>query len=202
MSLPDLVPAAPARSRRASLQALPLPAFVERLEAACDPLAPAAVEDVLARFRPTASALAPLLRFQEDRYSRVRLHRTSAFELLLLAWEPGQSTPIHDHDGQAGWFTVMDGRLSVQEYERQDGPVRLQDLAAEAETEPGSVTLRRGRRYLVQAGRSVAEADAAETIHRVGAHGGRAVSLHLYAGPVDRILVFDERRGTARRVAL
>jgi len=189
------------RPARPRVQALPLASFVERLRTACDPPSPAAVEDVLARFRPSAGALAPHVRFQDDRYARVRLHRSQAFELLLLAWEPGQATPIHDHDGQAGWFTVLEGRLSVQEFERDGGPADLRDLVADAETEAGRITLRPGRTYVVDAGRTVAEAGAPETIHRVGASGRRAVSLHLYAGPLDSLVIFDEQRGTARRVS-
>ena len=26
---------------------------------------------------------------------------------------------VHDHDGQAGWFTVLEGALGVQEYDRE-----------------------------------------------------------------------------------
>ena len=194
-------PSAPSRPlRRDPLQQLSLPSFVERLRAACDAVSPEVVDDVLARFRPSAAALAPHVRFHPDRYARVRLHRSHAFELLLLAWEPGQATPVHDHDGQAGWFTVLEGRLSVQEFERDGGPADLRDLAVEME--PGQIRLRPARRYLVDAGRSVAEAGAPETIHRVGATGGRAVSLHLYAGPLDSIVVFDQERDTARRLSL
>jgi hypothetical protein len=57
-------------------------------------------------------------------------------------------------------------------------------------------------RYVVEAGRSVAEAEGPETIHRVGPVGGRALSLHLYAGPLDSFLVFDPERGTARRLSV
>ena len=33
-------------------------------------------------------------------YTRNCLARCEEFELLLLCWEKGQSTPIHDHDGE------------------------------------------------------------------------------------------------------
>lgn len=200
MSLTLLVPRTSRATRARAVQSLPLESFVERVADACDPLSPAAVEEVLARFRPSAATLARHVRFQADRYARVRMHRSAAFELLLLAWERGQATPIHDHDGQAGWFTVLEGRLSVQEYARAGGPADLRDLPADAETD--QVRLHPGRRYAVDAGRTVAEAGAPETIHRVGAAEDRAVSLHVYAGPLDSIVVFDPRRGTARRVTL
>jgi len=177
--------------------------FVGRLQAACvDGPDLAAIGAVLEAFRPSLSSLAPWVAFDAARYTRTRLHRSGAFELLLLCWERGQATPVHDHDGQAGWFTVLEGALGVQEYDREGGPSDLRALAAREETAPGGLRLHEGRRYVVEAGRSVAEAEGPETIHRVGPVGGRALSLHLYAGPLDSFLVFDEARGTARRLSV
>jgi cysteine dioxygenase len=172
--------------------------FVARLQAACtDGPDPAAIGTILESFRPSLRSIAPSIAFGAERYTRTRLHRSAAFELLLLCWDRGQATPVHDHDGQAGWFTVLEGALGVQEYDREGGPADLRSLA---ETSPGGLRLHEGRRYVVEAGRSVAEAEGPETIHRVGPVGGRALSLHLYAGPLDSFLVFDRERGTARRL--
>jgi len=76
----------------------------------------------------------------------------------------------------------------------------LGDLTSSEPTPPDTVPLVPVRRLTVAAGSSVAEAAAPETIHRVGACGGRALSLHLYAGPLSTFLVFDPERGTARRI--
>ncbi len=177
--------------------------FVARLQAACaDGPDPAAIGAVLEAFRPTLSSLAPWIAFDDARYTRTRLHRSDAFELLLLCWERGQATPVHDHDGQAGWFTVLEGALGVQEYDREGGPADLRSLAAHEETQPGGLRRHEGRPYVVEAGRSVAEAEGPETIHRVGPVGGRALSLHLYAGPLDSFLVFDPSRGSAKRISV
>jgi cysteine dioxygenase len=177
--------------------------FVTRLQEACaDGPDAAAIDEVLADFRPTVESLAPWIAFDASRYTRTRLHRSDAFELLLLCWDRGQATPVHDHDGQAGWFTVLEGALGVQEYDREGGPDDLRSLAAREETAEGALRLHEGRRYVVEAGRSVAEAEGPETIHRVGPVGGRALSLHLYAGPLDSFLVFDAARGTARRLSV
>ncbi|MET0552960.1 MAG: cysteine dioxygenase family protein [Vicinamibacteria bacterium] len=174
-----------------------------RLQEACaDGPDAAAIDAILAGFRPSLESLAPWIAFDEARYTRTRLHRSDAFELLLLCWDRGQATPVHDHDGQAGWFTVLEGALGVQEYERDGGPADLRTLAAQEETAPGGLRLHEGLRYVVEAGRSVAEAEGPETIHRVGPVGGRALSLHLYAGPLDSFLMFDAARGTAKRLSV
>ncbi len=181
----------------------PCSRFVTRLQEACaDGPDAAAVDAVLAAHRPSLESLSPWVAFDAARYTRTRLHRSADFELLLLCWERGQATPVHDHDGQAGWFTVLEGALGVQEFDREGGPCDLRALAAREETALGGLRLHERRRYVVEAGRSVAEAEAPETIHRVGPVGGRALSLHLYAGPLDSFLVFDAARGTAKRLSV
>lgn len=175
--------------------------FVSRIREAGDPQAnPELVEELLATWRPSLDSLRPWIAFDPARYARQRLYRDETFELLLLCWDRGQATPVHDHDGQAGWITVLEGSLSIQEYERYGGPADLGDLTSDEPTPPDTVPLVPVRRSTVAAGSSVAEAAAPETIHRVGACGGRALSLHLYAGPLRTFLVFDPERGTARRI--
>jgi cysteine dioxygenase len=190
---------APARATRP--RPLALPDFISRLKEAGDPQTnPARVEELLASWRPSLDSLRPWIVFDPVRYARQRLYRDEALELLLLCWDRGQSTPVHDHDGQAGWITVLEGSLGVQEYERYGGPADLANLTSDEPTPPDTVPIVPVRRLTVTAGSSVAEAAAPETIHHVGANGGRALSLHLYAGPLRSFLVFSPERGTARRV--
>lgn len=161
---------------------------------------PAAVTTALRGWPPSAAALRPWARFDPSRYRRQRLYRDDDFELLLLCWERGQATPIHDHDGQTGWFTVVAGALAVQNFERRGGPADLSRVTFEAPLGPGGLTLHKGSLSRLERGATVCEAAAPETIHRVGSAGGRALSLHVYARPLDAFLVFDERDGACRRV--
>jgi cysteine dioxygenase len=190
-----------AAARATGPRPLALPDFISRIKDAGDPQSnPARVEELLASWRPNLESLRPWIAFDPVRYARQRLYRDLTFELLLLCWDRGQATPVHDHDGQAGWITVIEGSLSIQEYERYGGPADLGDLTSDEPSPPDTVPMVPVRRLTVAAGSSVAEAAAPETIHRVGASGGRALSLHLYAGPLSTFLVFDPERGTARRV--
>ncbi len=199
---PALWPSRPAvRARGARPRPLALADFVSRIREAGDPQAnPERVEELLASWRPSLDSLRPFVAFDPLRYSRQRLYRDATFEMLLLCWDRGQATPVHDHDGQHGWITVLEGSLTIEEYERYGGPADLGNLTSEEPTPPDTVPLVPARRLTVAAGSSVAEASAPETIHSVGAIGGRALSLHLYAGPLDSFLVFDPERGAARRV--
>lgn len=143
----------------------------------------------LADHRPRFEDLEPRVRFDPVRYSRQRLFRDDEFELLLLCWEQGQSTPIHEHGGQHGWVTVVDGRLRLQEFLPETAPVeglrvRLREGAVD-EAGPGETRVETVRR---------------ETVHRVGSPHGRALSLHLYARPLDSFLAYDPDRGSFVRV--
>lgn len=160
------------------------------------------VGEALADWRGATGAVSCHVRFDPERYQRHRLFRDDDVEVLLLCWEWGQATPIHDHDGQMGWFTVLQGGLVVHEFDRRGGPDDLASLGPGAALGPGSVSLSSRQVYSVCAGSTVCEAAAPETIHRVGSSNRRAVSLHVYARPLDSLLVFDDSAGSCRRVEL
>ncbi|HEU5140939.1 MAG TPA: cysteine dioxygenase family protein [Bacillales bacterium] len=53
-----------------------------------------------------------------DHYARYPLYHDpqDRFEIIALAWQPGQQTPIHDHDGTWGVEGVVAGRMKVTNY--------------------------------------------------------------------------------------
>ncbi|MCY2960870.1 MAG: cysteine dioxygenase family protein [Planctomycetota bacterium] len=119
--------------------------------------------------------------FAPDRYTRNLVGRTAAYELLVLCWDAGQSSPIHDHAGQNCWMGVLEGRIEEVQYELPPrgfvGPLRR--LGARV-YEPGKVA------YISD--------DIALHLVRP-AHGRRGVSLHLYAQPIATCHVYDEATG-------
>jgi rhodanese-related sulfurtransferase/predicted metal-dependent enzyme (double-stranded beta helix superfamily) len=90
------------------------------------------------------------------------LHRSSACDVWLLAWERGQDTDWHDHGGSSGSFAVAEGSLAEQ-YRLPSG--------------------RRLGRRLLQAGSAVAFGPG--HVHDV-AHGGggSSTSIHAYSPPL------------------
>lgn len=116
-----------------------------------------------------------------DGYTRTRAYRDENFELLLLNWAPGAASPIHDHGGQRCWMLVLSGKLQVDDYARLDrGNVRgYAHIEAEESRvlEAGGVDARAGRFDL----------------HRVSATpDSEAVSLHVYAKPLRRYMIYDD----------
>jgi len=114
-------------------------------------------------------------------YTRTSVYRDARFEVLLLNWAPGAISAIHDHGGQFCWMTVLEGRLEVEDYVRLDAG----EVLGYARIEPrGSRTLERGE---------IDSRGGRFDLHRVGAsYDAPAVSLHVYAGPLHRFLVYDE----------
>lgn len=126
----------------------------------------------------------PFQVWSDERYTRNLVHRCGSYELLLLCWEPGQVSPIHDHAGQHCWMAVLDGSLEEVHFQAGD-----QGLVAGR-----SAVLSKGEVAFIQ------DEIAWHLIRPVG--GQRGVSLHLYADPIDSCRVFQEACGTATTIEM
>lgn len=54
--------------------------------------------------------------FCSQSYQRKRLCRTSRFELLILCWQPGQSSTVHDHADSLNVTRVYQGVLTSRKF--------------------------------------------------------------------------------------
>lgn len=144
--------------------------------------------------------LSPYLRFREEKYTRNLVRRSDDFDVILIAWMPGQVTPIHDHSGQKGWVRVLRGALEEQTFHPIGRTGRaLDDPCAFAKAE----RLEAGPLTRFEAGPAVATVDRERAIHRLANPGPeRAVSLHVYSRPHDSCLRFEADTGKAERVEL
>jgi cysteine dioxygenase len=150
---------------------------------------PGAVADRLAAFAadPTAEDLwRPYALFTPGDYTRNLIHREETFELVLLVWDGLQVSTIHDHAGQEGWSAVLEGEVK-EEHFRDRGLGRA--------PEPGPV----GRFHAGQ----VSNIRDEVALHRLGTAGPeRAVTLHLYAGPVESCTSFGAEDGERNELVL
>lgn len=136
------------------------------------------LEDILGR-----SALALPQRFRESRpdcYARRLLYRDpeGRYTAVVMTWGPGQATPVHDHGGLWCVEGVVEGEMTVTQYDvvpDSDGTFRA--------TPRGSVAAGVG-----SAGRLIPPTD----FHVLGnARPDRAsVTLHVYGGSLDECRVF------------
>ncbi|MBL7962298.1 MAG: cysteine dioxygenase family protein [Flavobacteriales bacterium] len=112
------------------------------------------------------------------RYTRTCIAQNREFELLLIAYEPGQRTSIHDYDSTHAWVHPLMGELTEERYElaAEGHPV----LTSSVVLHPDSFS------YLTRS----------HSIHRyVNTGEGRALSLNLYSAPLRQWKVYDERGG-------
>ena len=162
-----------------------------------EPITTAKVSEFMAQVQLSQEALAPYLLWKPDHYTRNLIYRDDFFEILALCWLPGQRTPIHSHNGQMGWLTVVQGELVCRDYRF----VRSQVAKA---TAPSSGCLASGSRPVevellgsahFAADGAVAVVDRRQTTHQIenlekSRHG--SVSLHVYSKPIDSCVLFDE----------
>ncbi len=83
--------------------------FFERLDALGDSIPLLALKELLCELHLEFENIDNHIRFDDGKYQRNLLNRTPSYEALLLCFEPGQQTPIHDHAGSACGVKVIRG---------------------------------------------------------------------------------------------
>jgi cysteine dioxygenase len=115
--------------------------------------------------------------FDAQNYARNLVHRTDAYEMIVVCWSLWQESPIHNHAGQNCWMAVLDGAVEEIHYE------------APAEGQKGR--LKEGRTNVFQRG-SVAFINDEIALHKVRPCAGLAgVSLHVYSRPIETCNIYD-----------
>ncbi len=83
--------------------------FFEQLDLIGDTVPLQALKENLCEVTLESDDVTTYLRFDNGKYQRNLLNRTPRYEALLLCFEPGQQTPIHDHAGSACGVRVITG---------------------------------------------------------------------------------------------
>lgn len=128
----------------------------------------------------SADELKPYAFWSEDFYTRNCIARTDDYELLLLCWEPGQTTPIHCHGGQECWVYLVQGLLEEIRYDLEENSNELS---------------RQNKMRLKEEQFSYMNDDMG--LHSLENISQRsAMSLHLYMNPIDECRIFDQETDT------
>jgi cysteine dioxygenase type I len=144
-------------------------------------LQPVHVAGTLRDVRIDERTLAPYLSWAPGRYTRNLVARDDAFELIAICWEKDARSAIHDHADSDCAFVLQTGAITCENFR-----VTWRDARAAGPAEvmmTGTRTLREGQIDMRSGHLSV---------HRVGSSGGRAVTLHVYAKPIDACMTFAE----------
>ncbi len=132
----------------------------------------------------------------EGRHTRNKIFRNEMIEVMVICWPAGAVTPLHTHNGQLGWMTMLEGRLLVENYRKvncnrpeNQQVVGLDCLAGATEIQMDHL----GNEMAVPGG-PLNTVDKTQTIHRIrnlAEWEQPAVSMHVYSRPIDSCVVFD-----------
>ena len=136
---------------------------------------------ILARFDFPSHDLLPYLRWSERHYTRTCVVRNDRFELLVVCFEPGQRTSIHDYDSEMAWIHPLMGEVIEERFQKMDdGNLVVENTTVLVPGTLGSLTRE-------------------DSIHRFTAPGpGRSITLNLYVPPMSKWRVYDEGTGAVR----
>jgi cysteine dioxygenase len=133
-----------------------------------------------------ADELAAHCRWNHHEYQRISLDKGDSYELVLICWEFGQKSPIHDHLGDQGWVIVLQGQLEEEVYYNPEDASSL-ELKSREIIEKGQLS------YI----------NDQYGVHRLKNRStDRTISLHYYTNLVEEVNVYDKLSGQKSRCKL
>lgn len=113
--------------------------------------------------------------WSDDCYTRNCIVENEKFELILICWESGQLTPIHDHGGEECWVKIIKGKFRETIYK-----VNHQGKLANVNS-------------IISVANDITYMKDFMGFHRLeNLSKERSMSLHLYAKPIRDCNIFDE----------
>jgi len=138
---------------------------------------PSKQHGILQRLAIPAENFEPYATCDPGSYTRNCIARTEHAEFILLCWDPGAKTKIHDHHGQNCWIFQVKGSIVESRYEENSGSL---DLSNEAVMEEGSISFMHDTMgYHALENRS----------------NKKGMTLHIYVNPIDQCKVYNEASG-------
>src|SRR6266540_3650616 len=109
--------------------------------------------------------------FDSARYLRHPILLWDDWEVMLIAWQSGQITPIHDHRGVMGGMVILSGALAEERFITPENRPELTDNRTRPEGDLSEI--------------------GPTALHRLTPTTSRAVSLHIYRPPLRTMGIWD-----------
>lgn len=110
-----------------------------------------------------------------EKYTRNCLYKDEQFELLLICWDAGQETSIHNHDGEDCWVCVLRGEMEEVFYSLDQSNGLKEE----------------GSRFILP--HQLSFMNDKIGLHKlVNSYQGKSVSLHVYAKPIKQCHFYCE----------
>lgn len=154
-------------------------------------LKPTEVLNFLKKTTVDPESLKKHLIFKPENYTRNLIFKNEDFEMLLLCWEPGQATRIHDHASQGCWMSVLDGIITSENYDfvsRKDFNGNLRRSSCESFV--------KGEAYYI---------DDSVSLHLLRnpiKNNTRTLTLHIYSKPFSKCTIYDLEKRTVSDLEL
>ncbi|KAL6052534.1 Cysteine dioxygenase [Balamuthia mandrillaris] len=147
------------------------------------------ISRLLASLRFNPKEIKQYAHFKDGHYTRNLVGYDEKFTLLLLCWEKGQASPIHDHATASCWMKVLQGDMEEVRY-------RVNENGFGSKVDVLKVT--------PMPTDSVAYIDNSQGVHKMG--NARTdevcISLHIYSPPYAKCFCFDKETGDKRTVTI
>lgn len=151
------------------------------------------VYQFLAKHPVDVDTIAPFFYWSEKFYTRNLIYKDERFELMVLCWDRGQVSRIHNHADQMCWMTVPVGKLRGQNFR-----------AVEMDEEKGLCKLTETDMFDLS-DCLASKVELEEPIHQIlnlPEFNERAVSVHIYSKPFDTCLSYCRDTDTFKEVNL
>lgn len=114
--------------------------------------------------------------WERNDYTRNCLARSEEYELILMCWDAGCLSPIHDHGGEDCWVYQLCGSVEEVRYVSESGELKE---THRMELHPGRLAYMHDKMGY----------------HTIGNRSKqRAMSLHLYSSPIDKCKIFNDNK--------
>lgn len=155
-----------------------------------------AIYDYLVQYEIRSQDVERYKHWIEGRHTRNKIFRNDMIEAMLICWSIGAVTPLHTHNGQLGWMTMLEGRLQVENFRKVscDKPENEQVVGLDCLAGATRIEMEHLDTELVAPGGPLNTVDKTQTIHRIKnlpEWNERAVSMHVYSRPIDSCVMFD-----------
>ena len=147
---------------------------IEELTYALDNVDPLDYAKIMKKINITEDHISEFATWSSKCYTRNCLARTNKYEVILLCWDIGAESPIHCHDGKDCWVYQVNGELEEKRFNyNKEELIETHNL----ELKPNKLTYMHDRMGYHSIGNSSTK---------------RAMSLHIYASPIDSCTIYND----------
>jgi cysteine dioxygenase len=147
-------------------------------------IGPATMQDFLKRVVISTEEIQCHTVFSDKKYARNLVCKTDRFEIMVMCWNAGQRSSIHDHAGSLGGLKIVHGELTESLFEK--APNGMIKSLTSADYNVGDIR--------------VEETSLIHQLSNLQRGNGKAISVHIYMPPLVRMNVYSLEDPAVRNV--